>query len=140
MSKFALSVLSEGLSLDLEDFGIAAINIMPAGFRTQFIGDSKNFGDIKIADYKAKRKAFEERMVAYNGKQPGNPEAFAKIIYELSRMKNPPLNLFVGDAAYKSARNKIEVVQKDMKKTESYAGKAADFANAGGSAFNERKK
>ena len=140
MSKFALSALSEGLSLDLEDFGIAVINIMPAGFRTQFIGDSKNFGDIKIADYEAKRKAFEERMAAYNGKQPGNPEAFAKIIYELSRMKNPPLNLFVGDAAYKSARNKIEVVQKDMKKTESYAGKAADFANAGGSAFNERKK
>lgn len=46
----------------------------------------------------------------------------------------------MGDAAYNSARNKIEVVQKDMKKTESYAGKAADFANAGDSAFNERKK
>lgn len=44
----------------------------------------------------------------------------------------------MGDAAYKSARNKIEAVQKDMKSTESYAGKAADFADAGDSAFDKR--
>lgn len=138
MSKFALSALSEGLSLDLEDFGIAVINIMPAGFRTEFVGTSMNLGDTKIADYEVKRKAFEERTAAYNGKQAGNPEQFAKIIYELSRMQNPPFNLFMGDAAYNSARNKIEAVQKDMKSTESYAGKAADFADAGDSVFDNR--
>lgn len=138
MSKFAISALSEGLMLDLEDFGIAVVNIMPAGFRTEFVGTSMNLGELKIADYDAKRQAFIERTSAYNGKQAGNPSEFAKVIYETSRMSKPPFNLFMGDAAFKSARNKIEFVQNDMKATEKYAGKAVDFAGSAGSAFDKR--
>ena len=36
MSKFAVSALSEGLNLELNQFGIRAINVMPTGFRTEF--------------------------------------------------------------------------------------------------------
>ena len=138
MSKFALSALSEGLMLDLEDFGIATINVMPAGFRTEFLGTSMNFGTTKIPDYEDKRKAFLEKTAAYSGKQAGNPKKFAEILYKISRMKNPPFNLFMGDAAYESAKNKIAFVQEDIRQTQAYAGKNADFEDAGGSVFDKR--
>lgn len=138
MSKFAISALSEGLNLDLADFGIATINIMPGGFRTEFVGTSMVLGDIKIKDYDAQRADFEARMKAYNGKQAGNPEKFAEILHKLSREANPPQNIFMGQAAYNSARNKIAAIENYMKITEPYAGKAADFSDAGDSAFDKR--
>ncbi len=138
MSKFALSALSEGLGLECADFGIAAINVMPAGFRTEFLGASVALGEGQIAAYNAKREAFLQSTAAFNGKQAGDPAKFAQIIYKTSRLKKPPHNLFMGDAAYKSARNKIAFVQDDMKATESYAGAAADFAGSAGSAFDKR--
>ncbi len=138
MSKFALSALSEGLGLECADFGIAAINVMPAGFRTEFLGASMALSEGQIADYDTKRKAFLTRTKAYSGKQAGNPEKFAQIIFETSRLAKPPLHLFMGDAAYKSARNKIAAVQSDMEITEHYAGVAADFADSANSAFDKR--
>lgn len=138
MSKFAVSALSEGLMLDLADFGIAVVNVMPAGFRTEFLGSSYKFSEIKIADYDEKRQAFINNAKGYNGKQAGNPEAFAKVIYETSRMAKPPFSLFMGDAAFKSARNKIAFVEGDIKATEKYAGKAVDFADSAESAFDKR--
>lgn len=138
MSKFALSALSEGLMLDLADFGIAVVNVMPAGFRTEFLGASWKAGGTKIADYDAKRAAATANVSAYNGKQAGDPAKFAEVIYAISRQKTPPFSLFMGDGAYKSAENKIAFVQKDMKATRSYAGAAVDFADAGGSVFDRR--
>ena len=138
MSKFAISALSEGLLLDVGEYGIHTINVMPAGFRTEFLGASMVEGDLKTTAYDARRKAFEERSAAYSGKQAGNPQKFAQILYEVSRNPKPPFSLFMGDAAFKSAQNKIAWVQDDIKATEAYAGAAADFADAGGSVFDRR--
>lgn len=138
MSKFAISALSEGLNLDLADFGIATINIMPGGFRTEFVGTSMVLSELKIKDYEAQRKAFEDRMKAYNGKQAGNPEKFAQIVYMLSREVKPPQNLFMGQAAYNSARAKIQAIEAEMKLTEVYAGASADFSEGAASAFEKK--
>lgn len=138
MSKFALSALSEGLNLELKDFNIACINVMPAGFRTEFLGTSLKFADAKIADYDVKREVNWQNAKNFNGKQAGNPKEFAKVIYQISRQKEPPLYLFMGDAAYKSAKNKIASVESDMKKTQSYAGVAVDFKDSSRVAFDKR--
>ncbi len=138
MSKFTLSALSESLNVDLRDFGIATINVMPAGFRTEFLGTSLKFSEGKIADYDAKREINLQNAKNFNGKQAGNPQKFAPVIYEISRQKNPPFYLFMGDAAFKSARNKIAWVEADMKRTQSYAGSAVDFDDAKGRAFDRR--
>ena len=128
MTKFAISALSEGLSLDTADFGIAVVNVMPTQFRTEFAGASMNLGELENPAYAARRKAYIERTNAYNGKQAGNPAAFAKVIFETSRQAKPPFYLFMGENAYKAARDKIALVERDMKATEKYAGKAVDFA------------
>lgn len=138
MSKFAISALSEGLLLDVSEYGIHTINVMPAGFRTEFLGASMVLGDGKVSDYDARRKAFLERSANYSGKQAGNPQKFAQILYEVSRNPKPPFSLFMGEAAFTSANNKIKWVSEDIKATESYTGKAADFSDSAGSAFDKR--
>ncbi len=138
MSKFALSAFSEGLKLDLAEFGIGVINVMPTGFRTEFLGKSMNVGELKLAPYAKKREEYIATWGAYSGKQPGDPEKFGKVIYDISRMQTPPLYLFMGDAAFSSAEDKIAAVQSDMKATRSYAGAAVDFADPAQSAFDKR--
>lgn len=138
MSKFALSALSEGLMLDVAPFGIAVVNVMPGGFRTEFLGSSWKVSELKIADYDTRREVAAKNVSNYNGAQAGDPEKFAKVIYDTSRMQSPPFSLFMSEAAYKSAENKIAFVQKDMKATRKYAGSAVDYANSAGSAFDKR--
>ena len=138
MSKFAISALSEGLNLDVGEYGIHTINVMPAGFRTEFLGASMVKNENTIAIYDTRRNAFDKMRENYNGKQAGNPQKFAEILYEVSRMQEPPFYLFMGEAAFKSAENKIAAVQKDIKTTQSYAGAAADFSDSAGSAFDKR--
>lgn len=53
-------------------------------------------------------------------------------------MQEPTFSLFLGAAAFSSARNKIAWLEEDMKNTEHYAGSAADFENSAGSAFSTR--
>ncbi|TLD80896.1 SDR family oxidoreductase [Helicobacter sp. MIT 05-5293] len=138
MSKFAISALSEGLLLDVSEYGIHTINVMPAGFRTEFLGASMVKSDLEISAYDARRKTFEQKSAEYSGKQAGDPQKFAQILYQVSRDPKPPFSLFMGDAAFKSASNKIAWVQSDIAATQSYAGAAADFADAGNSAFDKR--
>lgn len=136
MSKFAISALSEGLMLDVGEYGIHTINVMPSGFRTEFLGGNMKLGDNEIAAYDSRREAFLHNAKAYNGKQAGDPKAFARIIYETSRMPNPPLHLFVGEAAYSNAKEKIAWLEKEMQGTRDYAGIAADFSDSIKSAFS----
>ena len=137
MSKFAISAFSEGLNLDLNQFGIKAINVMPTGFRTEFLGESLRADEGEIADYDELRAATIGNFKKYNGKQPGNPATFGPVMFEISRQSNPPEYLFMGSSAFKNADLKITAVQNDMKATRALAGEAMDFANNTGSAFDK---
>lgn len=57
-------------------------------------------------------------------------QKFAEILYDVSRMQKPPFSLFMGEAAFKSAENKIAWVSEDIKATQGYAGAAADFSDS----------
>lgn len=87
---------------------------MPEGFRTEFLGTSMVQGDIYINKYDERRKAFLEKSANYSGKQAENPQKFAQILYEVSLIQEPPFYLFMGEAAFKNAENKIAAVQKDI--------------------------
>lgn len=89
MSKFVLSALSEELGLDLVPFGIAVINVVPTGFRTEFLGDSAKFDSVPLSDYDSARAEFQKLWTGYNGKQPCDPAGFARAIYHASRLSLP---------------------------------------------------
>ena len=137
MTKFAISAFSEGLNLDLNQFGIKAINVMPTGFRTEFLGESLNTDEGEIADYDELRQNTIAKFKEYNGKQPGNPATFGVVMYEISRQKTPPEYLFMGSSAFINAEAKIKAVQQDMQNTRPLVGEAMDFADNTGLAFDK---
>jgi NAD(P)-dependent dehydrogenase (short-subunit alcohol dehydrogenase family) len=106
-TKAALAAFSEVLALDLAEFGIRVTVVEPAGFRTGFLTEgSLAVTESTIAGYDAVRKT-QERYLAMNGAQPGDPERAAEIIISLAEHPHPPLHLFLGADAYVRAAKKL---------------------------------
>lgn len=106
-TKAALAAFSEVLALDVKEFGIKVTVAEPAGFRTGFLTkDSLAYTDSSIEGYEAVKKT-QERYLAADGKQPGNPEKAAEIFMELAALEQPPLHLYMGQDAYDRASAKL---------------------------------
>lgn len=106
-TKAALAAFSEVLALDVNEFGIKVTVAEPAGFRTGFLTrDSLAYTDSSIEGYEAVKKT-QERYLAADGKQPGNPEKAAEIFMELAALEQPPLHLYMGQDAYDRASAKL---------------------------------
>lgn len=106
-TKAALAAFSEVLALDVKEFGIKVTVAEPSGFRTGFLTkDSLSYTDSRIEGYEAVKKT-QERYLAADGKQPGNPEKAAEIFMELAALEQPPLHLYMGQDAYDRASAKL---------------------------------
>ena len=107
-SKAAVAAFSEVLSLDVKEFGIRVTVLEPSGFRTGFLSrDSLVYAESKIDGYKAVKQT-QERYLATDGRQAGDPVRASDIVIELAECEAPPLHLFLGQDAYKRASSKIE--------------------------------
>lgn len=106
-SKFALEAIGESLSQQVKPLGIHVTNIEPSGFRTEWAGSSATYVDTKIEDYRATVGENLKGIQGYSGRQPGDPQRAARIMFELVRQANPPLHLPLGKAAVKGAREKF---------------------------------
>lgn len=106
-TKAALAAFSEVLALDVKEFGIKVTVAEPSGFRTGFLTkDSLAYTDSRIEGYEAVKKT-QQRYLAADGKQPGNPEKAAAIFMELAELAQPPLHLYLGQDAYDRASVKL---------------------------------
>ncbi|KAI9453489.1 3-oxoacyl-reductase [Russula earlei] len=115
-TKAAVAAFSEVLALDVKEFGIKVTVAEPSGFRTGFLTqNSLAYTPGKIAGYKAVKDA-QERYLAMNGKQAGDPERAATIFMELAENPEPPLRLFLGEDAYKRVAQKLAVMQAELEK------------------------
>ncbi|SJZ65748.1 Short-chain dehydrogenase [Chitinophaga eiseniae] len=113
-TKAALAAFSEVLALDVAEFGIRVTVIEPAGFRTGFLTEnSLSYTAPRIAGYEAVRKT-QERYLAMNGRQPGDPEKAAAIFIALAERPDPPLHLFLGEDAYLRAAQKINDMSAEL--------------------------
>lgn len=125
-SKFALEGLSEGMSLELKPLGIHVILVEPGPFRTQWAGEGLVKAQQKIDDYEQSAHLIYERLANNNGKQAGDPDRAAKLMWKITREENPPLRLLLGAAAYTLIEKRMQ------KKMEEFAqwkeeGLATDF-------------
>jgi len=115
-TKAALAAFSEVLALDVKEFGIRVTVIEPSGFRTGFLTESSlAYTESKIGGYEAVKKA-QERYLAMNGRQPGDPEKAAEIFMQLAEEPEPPLHLFLGEDAYKRAYGKLKDMMDELEK------------------------
>jgi NAD(P)-dependent dehydrogenase (short-subunit alcohol dehydrogenase family) len=113
-TKFAVDGYSESLSKELAPLGIKVTVIAPSGFRTDWAGRSANNSKIVIDDYKETAGTNKDNIRGYSGNQPGDPVRAAKAMIKAVESENPPLRLLLGEAALKGARNKIELLKKDI--------------------------
>lgn len=125
-SKFALEAIGESLAQQVGPLGIKVTNIEPSGFRTDWAGRSANIVTTGIEDYQATVGENLKGIQGYSGRQPGDPQRAAQIMYDLVRQENPPLHLPLGKAAVKGARDKFASLVKELESVASI-GDSADF-------------
>ncbi|GAB3287226.1 Rossmann-fold NAD(P)-binding domain-containing protein [Hymenobacter tenuis] len=125
-SKFALEAIGESLAQQVAPLGIKVTNIEPSGFRTDWAGRSASFVDTAIDDYRATVGENLKGIQSYSGRQPGDPQRAAQIMYDVVRQENPPLHLPLGKAAVKGAREKFTALVKDLEQVADL-GDSADY-------------
>jgi NAD(P)-dependent dehydrogenase (short-subunit alcohol dehydrogenase family) len=111
-TKFAVAGLSESLAKETAPLGIKVTIVCPSGFRTDWAGRSANEDAVEIEDYKETAGANKNHIRGYSGHQPGDPKRAANEIIGATELKEPPLYLLLGTAAYNNARKKFEDMQK----------------------------
>jgi NAD(P)-dependent dehydrogenase (short-subunit alcohol dehydrogenase family) len=125
-TKAAVIAFSEVLAADVKELGIRVSVIEPSGFRTGFLTkDSLVMADSKIEGYEAVKKT-QERYLAMNGQQAGDPEKAAEIFIKLAEDANPPLTLLLGADAYKRASQKVAALSQEMERWKAIST-SADF-------------
>jgi short-subunit dehydrogenase len=113
-TKAAVAAFSEVLALDVKEFGIGVTVVEPSGFRTGFLTEnSLAYTESKIEGYHAVKDT-QERYLAANGMQPGDPDKAAEILISLAENNDPPVHLLLGADAYIRAAKKIEDMKKEM--------------------------
>jgi short-subunit dehydrogenase len=113
-TKSAVAAFSEVLALDVKEFNIKVTVVEPSGFRTGFLTkDSLAYTESKINGYKAVKDT-QERYLATNGKQPGDPVKASEILIALAEGKNPPLHLYLGQDAYNRASEKLKTMTAEL--------------------------
>src|SRR5215204_438301 len=113
-TKFAVNGFSEALQKEVAPLGIKVIVVQPSGFRTDWAGRSANDAPHTITDYMETAGANQAAIRGYSGNQPGDPVRAAKAIVEAVESENSPFNLFLGRAALKNARLRLEALQKNV--------------------------
>lgn len=113
-SKFAFEGASEALADELSPLGIKVTIIEPGPFRTEFASASLRFAKDEIADYAETAGNFRNRIKQIHGKQEGDPEKAAEIIFSLSGMDKIPLRLALGKIAIATIRSKIDKTLSDL--------------------------
>lgn len=125
-TKSALAAFSEVIALDLQEFGIKVTVVEPSGFRTGFLTqNSLSLVSSKIEGYESV-KTTQDRYLAADGKQAGDPNCAAQILMELAENPEPPMHLFLGKDAYDRASKKLAEMTTELEKWKSITV-GADF-------------
>lgn len=95
-SKWALEGFSQSLAQEVADFGIHVTLIEPAGFSTDWAGDSAKRSE-PLEAYADVRQKIEESRASRNA-EPGSPGASAEAILRVVDADEPPLRVFFGSA------------------------------------------
>jgi NAD(P)-dependent dehydrogenase (short-subunit alcohol dehydrogenase family) len=118
-TKAALAAFSEVLSLDVREFGIKVSVVEPSGFRTGFLTkNSLAYTESKIDGYQ-EVKATQQRYLAADGNQAGDPEMASAIFITLAEGDQPPLHLYLGQDAYERASAKLATMTAELEQWKS---------------------
>lgn len=100
-SKFALEGYSEGLSAELEPFGVQVGLVEPGGFATEFSPTAAQATALVPAGspYEARSKAINRFLMEKASKMVGDPRVVARRLFKLCLRRRLPLRTLVGKDA-----------------------------------------
>jgi NAD(P)-dependent dehydrogenase (short-subunit alcohol dehydrogenase family) len=113
-TKFAVEGLSEALAKEVAPLGIKVLLVEPGPFRTDWAGRSLRRSKGQIQDYAETAGAPLERLIRGSGKQVGDPVRAGEAIIKAVESENMPLHLVLGRIAVETARDKIELLRRDV--------------------------
>jgi hypothetical protein len=94
--------------MEISPLGLRCHYIEPGYFRTSFLTESNRAPYIpRIEDYAEMGKNANEKLVAYNGKQPGDPQKLVEIVVDIAqgvgiaKGKRVPRGLPLGSDIYR---------------------------------------
>ncbi|PRD57021.1 SDR family NAD(P)-dependent oxidoreductase [Sphingobacterium gobiense] len=120
-TKFAVAGFTEALAEEAKAFGVSATVVYPGYFRTDFLaGGSVKTPNSAIKEYEAARQSEAAHLHSINGNQPNDPEKAADVLIAVSKEDAPPVHLLLGTDAYDMAKNKADVLNKDIEQWKSY--------------------
>ena len=118
-TKYALEALSEGLSKELEPFGIHVTALEPGGFRTDWGSRSMRETSTPIAAYDETVGARREMIKAVAGSLPGDPRRVADAVLMVTELDDPPLHLLLGRDVLQAFRQKLADLSASIEQWES---------------------
>ena len=92
---------------ELKAINVKMTIVEPGGFRTDWAGASMGFAK-PIADYDPVLQPYREFTRQYTGSEPGDPVKAAKVLFDVSRMDEPPLRLVLGKFAKQYVKEAYE--------------------------------
>lgn len=100
-AKAATSIFTESLSREVAGFGVRAIAVEPGSMRTDWSATA--IADIvpPLPEYQSTVGQLVEFAGRTVGQEPGDPDRYAQIIYDLARRDTLPERLVLGPAALK---------------------------------------
>lgn len=120
-TKFAVAGFTEALTEEAKEFGINVTVVYPGYFRTDFLSKgSLRTPKQPIQEYVAARNSEQAHLESINGNQPNDPEKAADVLIAISKEKNPPVHLLLGQDAYGLLQNKIDIITKDVQRWKDY--------------------
>lgn len=126
-TKFAVAGLTEAFSAEVNSLGIKATIVYPGYFKTNFLmKGSLQLAAKPIAAYKEARDLEVWHETQAIGNQPGDPEKAALAFIKLAEMENAPLHFFMGTDSLGMAKNKLEIIQKELSANEALSA-STDF-------------
>lgn len=120
-TKFAMAGFTEALAEEAKEFGVKVTVVYPGYFRTDFLTKgSLRTPKQPIQNYEAARQSEQAHLNSINGNQPNDPEKAADVLISISKEKDPPVHLLLGNDSYDMLKNKIEFMAKDVEQWKSY--------------------
>jgi NAD(P)-dependent dehydrogenase (short-subunit alcohol dehydrogenase family) len=110
-SKFGLEGWMEGLTGEVEPYGIRTMVVEPGFFRTELLQpESTTFAELSIDDYAERTAETIPAWHAMNGKQAGDPAKLARALIELAAGDEPPLRWVAGEDAVEQIEQKARLL------------------------------
>jgi NAD(P)-dependent dehydrogenase (short-subunit alcohol dehydrogenase family) len=110
-SKFGLEGWMEGLTSEVEPYGIRTMIVEPGFFRTELLEpESTTFAELSIDDYDERTAETVPAWQAMNGQQAGDPAKLARALVQLANSDEPPLRWVAGEDAVEGVEQKARLL------------------------------